>query len=45
MVSTGVWNFTSSSAMSPICTRADPAYRAGVAKVLGLEHRVLAAAD
>jgi catalase len=27
------------------CTRADPAYGAGVAKALGLEHRVLAAAD
>ena len=37
--------FTSSSAMSPICRRADPADRAGVAKALGLEHRVLAAAD
>jgi catalase len=27
------------------CTRADPAYGAGVAKVLGLEHGVLAAAE
>jgi hypothetical protein len=45
MASTGVWNFTSSSAISPICTRANPADGAGVAKALGLEHRVLAAAD
>jgi catalase len=27
------------------CTRADPAYGAGVAKALGLEHRGLAAAE
>ena len=27
------------------CTRADPAYGAGVAKALGLEHRALAAAE
>jgi hypothetical protein len=43
MASTGVWNFTSNSAISPIARA--PILPTAPAKALGLEHRVLAAAD